>query len=328
MQRIIRQSIPGEEKSAKGDSDDLAWGADLIAQAYLRALRQAVPDEPEVPVLWGIPLNRSERILFEHIRRLNEMLCQLARAERWHACEELWDQASNLVRIFTELALKNPEPFKNKARNSLFMPSLRVPPKPVRSRKRSKQKWIDPFLGDSIEVAQAIELSANTIGARISDNRTRLGALCAGLVGECVQEIKRARWMWATYFTPYKRPIRWPTHKQIQPFSELDIDQLIARFEPFTPGKKRSISSYISFFCMQAECGAERLHFLVLKDLTRKEAANWWKNAIEKMIEARFRALLNQPLWARELKAVSSGTTADMRKELKDYCRDKVKQFA
>ena len=76
------------------------------------------------------------------------------------------------------------------------------------------------------------------------------------------------------------------------------------------------------------ECGVERLHFLLLKDLTREEAGRWWKNAIEKMIEERFPVLLGLPVWRDELRAVSSGTEADMRKELKDYCREKVKQFA
>jgi hypothetical protein len=58
--------------------------------------------------------------------------------------------------------------------------------------------------------------------------------------------------------------------------------------------------------------------------LTREEARRWWKNAIEK----RFPMLLRLPMWRDELRAVSSGTDADMRKELKDYCREKVKQFA
>jgi hypothetical protein len=45
-------------------------------------------------------------------------------------------------------------------------------------------------------------------------------------------------------------------------------------------------------------------------------------------LHPRFPTLLQQPLWRKELRAVSSGTEADMRKESKDYCRDKVKQFA
>lgn len=302
--------------------------ADVIAQAYLQALRRAIPDEPETPVVWGIPLNFSERLLFEHIRSLNEMLCQLARAERWHACEELWDQANKLVRTLSELALKNPKPFKRKARNSLFMPSLRVPPRQIKSTKRTKEKWIDPFLGDSVAIAQAVELSADTIGAKISDNRTRLGALCAGLVGECVQEIIRARTLWAHYFTPYNRPILWPKRKQVESFRGQNINELIAGIEPFRKGEERSVEGHVRFFCMQFDCGVERLDSLLLPELTRETAIKWWKGAIEKMVEARFPALLQQPLWFKELSAVSSGTKADMRKELKDYCRDKVKQFA
>jgi len=72
----------------------------------------------------------------------------------------------------------------------------------------------------------------------------------------------------------------------------------------------------------------QRLDSLVLGELTRQTADEWWKGAIEKMVEARFPALLQEPLWLKELAAVSRGTKADMRKELKDYCRDKVKQFA
>jgi hypothetical protein len=328
MQRIICRSFQSGNAFLGDESNGSKLTADLIAQAYFQALRRAIPDEPETPVVWGIPLNFSERLLFEHIRSLNEMLCQLARAERWHACEELWDQADKLVRTLSELALKNPEPFKRKARNSLFMPSLRVPPKRIKSTKRANEKWIDPFLGNSVAIAQAVELSADTVGAKMSDNRTRLGALCAGLVGECVQEIKRARALWAHYFTPYDDPILWPTRKQIEPFREKSFDELIAGIEPFTQGKERSVEGYVRFFCMQADCGVERLDFLLLSELTRETAAKWWKGAIEKMVEARFPALLQQPLWLKELKAVSSGTEADMRKELKDYCRDKVRQFA
>ena len=88
------------------------------------------------------------------------------------------------------------------------------------------------------------------------------------------------------------------------------------------------MESYVRSFCLLAECGVDRLPFLLLKDLTREEAGRWWKGAIEKMIEGKFPALLQQPGWPDELRAVSSGTEADMRKELKDYCRDKVKQFA
>jgi hypothetical protein len=328
MQRIIRQSVSDQDATQKDDPEGAAWMADWIAQSYFMALRKAVPDEPEKPVLYGIPLNISERILLSHVQRLNEMLCQLARAERWHACEELWAQADKLVRTFSELALKNPAPFKNKARKSLFMPSLRVPPKQVRSKRRRNRKWVDPYLGDSVNISQAIELSADAVGAKMSANRTRLGALCARLVGECVQEMKRARSLWMIYFTPYGRPVPWPTHKQIEPFRRKSFDELIAGIEPLPADEERSIAWHVRAFCLQSDCGVRRLNSLILPALTRETAEKWWKVAIEKMVEARFPGLLQQPSWHNELRAVSSGTQADMRKELKDYCRDKVKQFA
>src|SRR6266478_9527454 len=330
MQYIILASFDKADEFLGDDrSKDEAWRADALAQSYFNALRKAVPDESEKPVFYGIPLNISERILLSHVQRLNEMLCQLARAERWHACEELWAQADKLVRTFSELALKNPEPFKSKARKSLFMPSLRVPPKQIRSTKRRSRKWVDPFLGDSVNIAQAIELSADTVGGKMSDNRTRLGALCARLVGECVQEVKRARALWMMYLKPYDRPAPWPTRKQIEPFRRKNLDELVAGIEPFRGGKEeKSVSWYVRAFCLQGECGAERLDSLILPELTRETAEVWWKVAIEKMVEARFPGLLQQPLWCKELKAVSSGTESDMRKELRDYCRDKVKQFA
>jgi hypothetical protein len=329
MQRIIRQSFPGGQLPIEKVSQESAWEADLIAQAYLKALRRAVPDEPETPVLWGIPLNLSERMLLIHIQELNEMLCQLARAERWHACEELWNQASKLVATFSELALKNPEPFKNKARLSLFMPSLRVPPT-LRKSKKGKSKWIDPFLGDSPDISQAIELSAQTIGAKVTDNRTRLGALCARLVGECVHEIKRARGLWTRLYTPYGRSVAWPTQQDIQPFLGKNLNEVIASIrQPRRDGQNEDeIERHVRFFCLLSDCGSERLHFLLLPELTSKTAPTWWKSAIEKMVEARFPALLQQPCWEKELKAASRGTKADKRKELKDYCVGKVKQFA
>lgn len=59
-----------------------------------------------------------------------------------------------------------------------------------------------------------------------------------------------------------------------------------------------------------------------------KTARAWWKGAIEKMVEAKFPMLLQNPIWERELKAVSRKTKADMLKELEDYSENKVKQFA
>lgn len=327
MQRIIARDFLDGRASATEVSEESTLTADLIAQAYLKALRRAVPKGDETPVLPGVALNISERLLLAHIRTLNEMLCQLSRAGRWHACEELWDQAYKLVTVFSELALANPEPFKNKARGSLFMPSLRVPPMLLKSRKRRRLKWNDPFVRDSAEIAKAIELSVNAVGTKISDNQSRLGGLCARLVGECVHEIKRARAFWALYFTPYGRTPVWPSREQVEQFREMSMDDLIASIGNCAPVQEGIVEDHVRFFCMQAGCGKERLDFLLLPELTGQTAKDWWKGAIEKMTEDRFPQLLKQSVWVRELKKVSSGTEADMRKELKDYCRDKVKQF-
>jgi hypothetical protein len=259
--------------------------ADAVAQSYFLALHKEVPDEPEQPVLYGIPLNRSERILLLHAERLNEQLCQLARAKRWHACQILWDQAIKLAATFSEVALMYPEPFKNKARWALAMPSLRVPPQ-FRKMNNTKGKWVDPFVSESAEIAEAIELSANTIGAKISDNRVRLGGLCARLVGECVHEIRRARELWSAFFTPYKKPVIWPVEREIQPFLGKTVDELISGIRPPSRDRTRTTADYLRSFCLLADCGWERLHFLLLAELTRESARFWWKNAIEKMVEA------------------------------------------
>jgi hypothetical protein len=299
--------------------------ADIVAQAYFSSLRRAVPSTGETKRPY-VPLY-VERLLIAHIGRLNEMLCEMARAGRWTSCEELWDQALKLTTVFSELAQKNPNPFKTKARQSLYMPSLRVPPKPI-SKSRMRQKWIDPFLGDSVNVAHAIELSANTVGAKITDNRTQIGSLCAQLVGECVQEIQRARYLWSNLFIPYGKPVVWPTLKEIEPYLGMaKVDDVMADVKREPSRQPRGMKEHLRFFCLLEGCGANRLHFLILKDLTKAEALNWWKGAIEKMVEQKFPDLMQHPNWIRELKRVSSGTVADMRKELKDYCRDKVKQF-
>lgn len=207
------------------------------------------------------------------------------------------------------------------------MPSLRVPPKLLKSSKRKKLKWNDPFVSDSAEIAQAIELSANAVGTKISDNQSRLGGLCARLVGECVHEIKSARSFWTLYFTPYGRTPVWPSREQVKQFREMSMDDLIASIGNCGRVEEGTVDDHVRIFCIQGGCGKERLHFLLLPELTRQAATVWWKGAIEKMVEDRFPELLKQPVWVRELKKVSTGTEADMRKELKDYCRDKVKQF-
>ena len=90
----------------------------------------------------------------------------------------------------------------------------------------------------------------------------------------------------------------------------------------------QTMESRLRTFCILYGCGFDRVHFLALPDLTPGTASVWWKAAIEKMVEARFPSLLQHPAWENELKGVSTGTKADMRKELKDYCIGKVKQFA
>ena len=209
------------------------------------------------------------------------------------------------------------------------MPSLRVPPT-LRKSKKGKEKWTDEFLGEAPDIARAIELSAETVSNKLKGNRTQLGALCARLVGECVHEIRRSRQLWAQFFTPYKRAVTWPTVAEIQPFLVKSNDELVAMIPPPSRDErpKNDPARYVRFFSMLSDCGVGRLHFLLLPELTVTTARTWWKDAIEEMVEAKFPSLLKNPVWVRELKRVSTGTRADMLKELKDYSENKVKQFA
>lgn len=184
------------------------------------------------------------------------------------------------------------------------------------------------YSADAKAIAEAIELSAETVGDKLHDNRTRLGALCAQLVAECVDEIRRSRSLWSQPFTRRNFPIEWPTTEQIKPFIGKTSNQVIEGSNVLHRKGKETIESRLEFFCVLAGCGVERLHFLTLPELTRQTDSIWWKGAIEQMVVARFPALLGNPAWEKELRAVSSGTKADMRKELKDYCVEKVKQFA
>lgn len=303
------QSFSKREGVTPEDIAQFAQTGDFVAQHYLRSLHSAVPtsfeqQRPFVP-------SGVEEMLVRHVRRLNEMLCELARAGRWVACEELWDQALKLSETFSELALKHPEPFKSKARQSLYMPSVRA---------RNPK-----FTADAAAIAEAVDLSASTVGDKLSDNRKRIGALCARLVGECVHEITRSRNLWMRLYTPYKRTVVWPTDAQIKPLLGKEADDIIGNI---SAKDGPTIETHLEFFCLMKDCGSERLHFLLLPELAVETATDWWKGAIEGMVEAKFPALLQEPGWAKELKAVSRGTEADMRKELKDYCVGKVKQFA
>jgi hypothetical protein len=128
--------------------DDLlhfAMYGDIVAQIYFHALRKASSfDEATHPLF----PNTFENLLLNHIRRLNEALCEMSNKGRQTASQELWDQALKLTEAFSELALKNPDLFKTKARQSLFMPSI-----------RSKNP---KFSANAKEIAKAIELSAET----------------------------------------------------------------------------------------------------------------------------------------------------------------------
>jgi hypothetical protein len=295
----------------RADIYDYAIRGDIVAQAYIFSLRKSVLSDIKEwqPACYAY----TETLLLNHIRRGNEILCELAGSGRWSACAELWEEALKLSKVFCELALKHPDAFKGRARQSLYMPSIRTTnPK---------------FSADSKAIGEAIELSAETVGAKLYDNRVRLGGLCAQLVGECVDEIMRSRCQWSSPFTRYKFPVQWPTQEQMQPFLGKKPNELISvEKAPHKIGHE-TMESRLLFFCLLAGCGAERLHFLTLPELTTETATIWWKGAIERMVEARFPSLLEHPAWKKELKAVSSGTKADMRKELKDYCIAKVKQF-
>lgn len=159
----------------------------------------------------------------------------------------------------------------------------------------------------------------------------RLGALCARLVAECVNEIELARNAWASIYRRGKCQVTWPTLSQVEPFLKKTTDDLLTeRLPKESPvqGSKEETASYLRLFCLLADCGPARLHFLVLPKLTVASASIWWKDAIEKMLEERFPKLLERPSWLDALRSVSTGTRADMLKELKDYSRDKVRQFA
>jgi hypothetical protein len=148
------------------------------------------------------------------------------------------------------------------------------------------------------------------------------------LIGECVQEIRYARSIWENLFTPYQKQVEWPTPEQIKPLQGKSRDDILSECRAEKIDETSEVEKHLRFFCIVRNCGEERLHFLILPELIRQSDPRWWKLAIEKMVEDRFPALLQIPIWVEELKAVSRGTKADMLKELKDYSRDKVKQFA
>lgn len=313
---FAEQNVFPRESLTTQDLHNFAMCGDLVAQHYLRSLRAAIPPTPESKR----PYVQSyfERLLMSHVRTMNEMLCELASSGRWCACEELWEQALRLTDTFRSLALKNPEPFQIKARHALLMPSVRG--------RNSK------FTADAKAIADAIELSAETVGAGLEDNRKRIGALCAELVGTCVHDIVQARRLWMNFYVPYKHPVLWPTSLEIAPFLGKSQDELIALFvderNPASKTEPENVAFHLRFFCLCSGGGVDRLHHLTLPDLSRQTASRWWKGAVERMVEAKFPSLLHQPAWVLELKRVSRGTESDMRKELKDYCVGKVRQFA
>lgn len=299
------------EGITESDLADFAMYGDMVAQSYLWALRKAVSP----PRKDGNPVGYFERLLLAHVRTLNDMLCDLARGGHWGANNELWDQALKLTETFSELALKNPAVFRGKAQQSLFMPSIRT---------RNPN-----FTADAAAIADAIQLSAESVGSKLTDNRVRLGALCARLVAECVNEIKQARSAWARFYVLRTREVVWPTRELIAPLIGSTVGDLLREKTPAAPlpGSAEEMTFHLKFFCTLADCGVERLHLLTLPELAVSTAPVWWKEAIEKMLEARFPKLLETPSWLECLKAVSTGTKADMLKELKDYSRDKVRQF-
>ena len=247
---------------------DFAMYGELVAQCYLHALRKAVP---ELPRQRG---NYFERLLLAHIGRLNEMLCELAREGRWGACNELWDQALKLTETFSELAVKQPTVFRAKARQSLFMPSIRT---------RNPR-----FTADAKAIAEAIELSAETVGGKLTDNRVRLGALCARLVAECVHEIRLARDNWVRIFTQRQQEVPWPTREQIQPLRGKSAAEIITGRKT-RPDEERYneklLLPKLEFFCVMGVAGPSGCIFLFCRNSLRRRPGSggrrpwrrWWK---------------------------------------------------
>src|SRR5690242_19277504 len=71
----------------------------------------------------------------------------------------------------------------------------------------------------------------------------------------------------------------WPTREQIEPFLGKSHDELIAGIE--TPIRdedpSKSMERHLRFFCLLADCGVDRLHFLtVLASIIRTGKLGHW----------------------------------------------------
>ena len=247
---------------------------------------------------------------------MNQVLVEQAQhGDDEHANKELWQQSLTLVEAFMNLALRQPEKFRPHARESLLMPS-------VRSRNPE-------FTADAERISKAVQLSSNCLTQNLTEARGRLGSLAGALVADSVEEVHYARRVWKMNFEPYGEPVRWPEQDDVNPFLGKSSHQIIADLQVTIKSGRKFINDdwqvKLRAFCRNpTRAGSGRLHFLLLPELTSQTASIWWKEALEKMIEAKFDSLRGFPIWDELGAATDNGTDRARLWTLKKYCVGKV----
>src|SRR5580693_1760637 len=77
---------------------EFAMLGDIVAQAYISSLRKSVLSD--IKEGQPAPYSYTETLLLNHIRRGNDILCELAKTGRSSACAELWEEALKLSKAF------------------------------------------------------------------------------------------------------------------------------------------------------------------------------------------------------------------------------------
>lgn len=326
LQRTIWQSLHEGNRLPDDEPIDTLLMADLLVQSYFSALQKEIPEKVEsnwIQVHFGQA--EEERLLLEHVSRLNTVLCEMARKGKTHACEALWTQALKLTEAFGEIALENPQPFKQKARRALFMPSLRT----------SNLE----FMADAAAIAEAIELSKDSHGDKLSRNRVRIGELTSRALAEYLEEIQIARRQWCRFFTKYKNPVIWPTKEDIAPFLGKSVDDLLGIYAGMSDEERAAVSAsrrndpplvkHIRFFCLCAGCGSRRLHLLLLPPRRDASAEKEWLNkGLFPLIEEKFETFKTHPAWREVLKdSAKRNTDRAWIAKIKDKFRELIHQF-
>lgn len=234
--------------------------------------------------------------LASRITDLNDQLIRLAEDKVPRACRQLWFDSKKLAEAFTRLAISHAKEFRNVAKDSVTMPSLRA--------RNSK------FTADSQAIIEAVHLGEEHPNPDISDNRSRVGAMCHLLVVQIIDRIHFSR-----------REYEW----------ERDGVERLKEFHETADRYRGASVEQVLRARMHPQNVAHVLACAALPSWENNPRA-WWKGRVLPLVKEGFQQLARCPsqnpaLWEELKRGGERNTVNDMRRYMEKICKNKFDQI-